>query len=41
VGRHRVVEEREEVKELRRRVTEQDWDELLIAARALVLCGLP
>ena len=39
--RHRVVVEREEVKELRRRVTEQDWDELLIAARALVLCGLP
>jgi len=39
--RQKGLAERDEVKELRRRVTEQDWDELLIAARALVLCGLP
>lgn len=39
--RQKASSEVKEVKELRRRVTEQDWDELLIAARALVLCGLP
>jgi hypothetical protein len=39
--RQKVLAERTEVNDLRRRVTEQDWDELLIAARALVLCGLP
>lgn len=30
-----------EVIDLRRKVQEQDWEELLITARALVLCGLP
>lgn len=33
--------ERREIVQLRRKVEEQDWEELLITARALVLCGLP
>ena len=34
-------QERQEVVTLRQRVIEQDWQELLIQARAVVLCGLP
>ena len=39
--RQKSSQEKIETTDLRRRVSEQDWDELLIAARALVLCGLP
>ena len=39
--RQKTSLEKAETTDLRRRATEQDWDELLIAARALVLCGLP
>lgn len=35
------LEERSEVAELRRKMATQDWNELLIQARAMVLCGLP
>ena len=35
------MEERAEIAELRRKMATQDWNELLIQARAMVLCGLP
>lgn len=33
--------ERQEVSSLRRKVQDQDWADLLVQARAVVLCGLP
>jgi hypothetical protein len=37
----RVLIQNKELKTLRRKAVDQDWKELLIAARAMVLCGLP
>jgi hypothetical protein len=35
------IAERQEVVSLRQKVVDQDWEELLVQARAVVLCGLP
>ena len=37
----RALVQSKELKTLRRKAVDQDWKELLIAARAMVLCGLP
>lgn len=37
----RALAQNKELKTLRHKVVDQDWKELLIAARAMVLCGLP
>jgi len=37
----RALTQNKELKILRRKAVDQDWKELLIAARAMVLCGLP
>lgn len=36
-----ALQQKKELKILRRKAIDQDWKELLIAARAMVLCGLP
>jgi hypothetical protein len=40
-SKKRALVQNKELKTLRRKAVDQDWKELLIAARAMVLCGLP